>query len=29
MPVPVHKYPKQLVDLILDEYAGICFHIPI
>ena len=23
MPVPVHKYPKRLVDLILGEYAGI------
>ena len=23
MPVPVHKYPKRLVDLILSEYAGI------
>ena len=23
MPVPVHKYPKRLVDLLLGEYAGI------
>ena len=23
MPVPVHKFPKRLVDLILGEYAGI------
>ena len=23
MPVPVHKYPQRLVDLILGEYAGI------
>ena len=23
MPVPVHKYPKRLVELILGEYAGI------
>ena len=23
MPVPVHKYPKRLVDLILGEYAGV------
>lgn len=23
MPVPVHKYPKRLVDLILSEYAGV------
>lgn len=23
MPVPVHKYPRRLVDLILEEYAGI------
>lgn len=23
MPVPVHRYPRQLVDMILKEYAGI------